>query len=578
MATFNLFHFRPRRRPDTRGPLFRSALAAVACTTTLSVVAPVTPAVAAEKDPAAVIDDLTAKLSSGSASIGDLAGALAGVEDEIARIEGEIGKYRATVNQALVDLQDARSESLQAKNGTKAAHEELEKAQEDFEKAKEKLEELSRTAYRRANTSEAVTNASGQDARGDMLDRRAYLRDQAEDQKKRVDELDRVRTEKANKESQLRKAEELADRRVDRAEKAEKTAREQLADSESGIEETLAERAELAEKQEAAQNAIDDARDGDAGKADTEKTDEASDKPTVEPYAAGPKDDAKEEHPSSTGRSSSNISDEQKQELLDAAFEAAATIVADSQPDHAALDETADDGSSIPAIQFNGSPDGDKQALVDASSSLSADLSSLLGGNDSASDAEDEKTTEQQGITNAATGADEELVDDLDGVLEDLDTSESVTEEAEEEVADKSRSEKIEAVIDRAMSQIGVPYAWGGGDANGPTRGINDGGYADSYGDYGKVGFDCSGLVLYAFAAAGISLPHFTGYQYQRGTKVDPSEMQRGDLIFYGPNGNQHVAIYLGDGQMLEAPQSGATVSVNPVRQAGMSTYAVRII
>ena len=101
---------------------------------------------------------------------------------------------------------------------------------------------------------------------------------------------------------------------------------------------------------------------------------------------------------------------------------------------------------------------------------------------------------------------------------------------------------------------------------------------ADSFGDYNKVGFDCSGLVIYAFAAAGISLPHFTGYQYQRGEKVDPSQMQRGDLIFYGPNGGEHVAIYLGDGQMLEAPQSGSTVSVNPVRQAGMAPYAVRLI
>ena len=76
----------------------------------------------------------------------------------------------------------------------------------------------------------------------------------------------------------------------------------------------------------------------------------------------------------------------------------------------------------------------------------------------------------------------------------------------------------------------------------------------------------------------GIALPHYTGYQYQRGTKINPSEMQRGDLIFYGPGASQHVAIYLGDGMMIEAPSSGSTVQVSPVRWSGMTEYAVRLI
>jgi len=61
-------------------------------------------------------------------------------------------------------------------------------------------------------------------------------------------------------------------------------------------------------------------------------------------------------------------------------------------------------------------------------------------------------------------------------------------------------------VIDAAMSQLGVPYAWGGGTAAGPSRGIHDGGVADAHGDYNKIGFDCSGLTLYAYAKIGISL------------------------------------------------------------------------
>ncbi|WP_107985198.1 NlpC/P60 family protein [Rhodococcus sp. OK519] len=136
----------------------------------------------------------------------------------------------------------------------------------------------------------------------------------------------------------------------------------------------------------------------------------------------------------------------------------------------------------------------------------------------------------------------------------------------------------IETVIDRGMSQLGLPYAWGGGNENGPTLGIRDGGVADSFGDFSKVGFDCSGLMIYAFAGVGISLPHYTGYQYTAGTQVPSSEIRRGDMIFYGPNASQHVALYLGDGQMLEAPQSGSTVRVSPVRWDGMTPYAVRMV
>ncbi|MFI8565884.1 NlpC/P60 family protein [Rhodococcus sp. NPDC078407] len=141
-----------------------------------------------------------------------------------------------------------------------------------------------------------------------------------------------------------------------------------------------------------------------------------------------------------------------------------------------------------------------------------------------------------------------------------------------------SGSAAVELAIDRGMSQLGVPYSWGGGDENGPTKGIRDGGVADSYGDYNKVGFDCSGLMIYAFAGLGISLPHYTGYQYTAGKQVPSSDMKRGDMIFYGPNASQHVALYLGDGKMLEAPQSGSVVKVSDVRYSGMTPYAVRMV
>lgn len=127
-----------------------------------------------------------------------------------------------------------------------------------------------------------------------------------------------------------------------------------------------------------------------------------------------------------------------------------------------------------------------------------------------------------------------------------------------------------EYVIRRGMSQIGVPYSWGGGTAAGPSNGIDSGA--------GTVGFDCSGLILYAFAGVGIKLPHYSGSQYNAGRKIPSSQMRRGDVIFYGPGGSQHVTLYLGNGQMLEAQQTGVPVKVSPVRTSGMTPYVVRYI
>ncbi|MFI6094112.1 NlpC/P60 family protein [Lentzea sp. NPDC051213] len=137
---------------------------------------------------------------------------------------------------------------------------------------------------------------------------------------------------------------------------------------------------------------------------------------------------------------------------------------------------------------------------------------------------------------------------------------------------------RVQTVINRALAQRGVIYAWGGGNYNGPTYGVRDGGVADSYGDYRKIGFDCSGLMMYAFAGVGVYLPHYSGYQYNSGRKVPLSQMAPGDMIFWGPGGGTHVALYLGGGMMVEAPHSGAVVRISPVRYGGIMPYVTRLL
>lgn len=116
-------------------------------------------------------------------------------------------------------------------------------------------------------------------------------------------------------------------------------------------------------------------------------------------------------------------------------------------------------------------------------------------------------------------------------------------------------------VVSSAARWLGTPYAWGGGDAHGPTAGIAQGS--------GTVGFDCSGLTLNAYAQVGIALPRTAGKQWLvAGVRVHSlSELQPGDLVFFATNAGDpatihHVAISLGGDAMLDAPRTGDVVRI----------------
>ena len=85
-----------------------------------------------------------------------------------------------------------------------------------------------------------------------------------------------------------------------------------------------------------------------------------------------------------------------------------------------------------------------------------------------------------------------------------------------------------------------------------------------AFGAAGPTTFDCSGLVVWAYAQVGISLPHFSGAQYADTTHISMSQLEPGDLVFFG-DPSQHVAIYVGGGMIVEAPHSGAQVHIVPM-------------
>jgi cell wall-associated NlpC family hydrolase len=117
-------------------------------------------------------------------------------------------------------------------------------------------------------------------------------------------------------------------------------------------------------------------------------------------------------------------------------------------------------------------------------------------------------------------------------------------------------------VVAAATGELGVPYSWGGGNASGPTYGIASGA--------NTIGFDCSGLVLFAVAQASsgqITLPHSSELQAAMGTPVAPADIQPGDVIAFALGANQtnfdHIGIYIGNNEMIDAPDTGAFVRVD---------------
>jgi peptidoglycan DL-endopeptidase CwlO len=101
-----------------------------------------------------------------------------------------------------------------------------------------------------------------------------------------------------------------------------------------------------------------------------------------------------------------------------------------------------------------------------------------------------------------------------------------------------------------ARAQIGKPYAWGGA---------------------GPSAFDCSGLVMMAWAQAGVYFPHLAQDQYDMTERIPLSSLLPGDLVFYGtPSDVYHVGLYIGGGEMIAAPETGENVQIESIYWSGL--------
>ncbi|MGJ4167559.1 DIP1281 family NlpC/P60 protein [Corynebacterium jeikeium] len=556
--------------------------------------------------------------------LADLVGQVSRAKTQVSNMETLMGSLREDANKARVDLTKSQDQAQKAQNKVVDARGRLKSSDSAVSKAQAKLNDIARSAYAQGGDASPINlAASGSDAVGDTLDRSSYIQAAAKKQQGEVDRLDLARTQNANEESSLRDSRDKANSAVGDAVKKYNTARDTLRDSQQKLSDKQAEYKRLLDEKKKAEKALRDARA--AVEAFTKKNPEASswDKRKVAEKAA-------EKAGATVDNTTVDNTDAKPTEETTPADKAPETTseTTTEAPKATETNESTEPTNDSPAPQGSlGNPaalpelpaelrssydqnvggDNQRQSAIDglakaAQSAAMAGFNTALSGNpEGALDAAARAGRETAGkeydramgrvtnVDNPITAPEAPAAPEAEApetpAAEAPETPEAetpanpadvLTQALDPNAPDTSGTaeEKIERVIKRAESQLGLPYAWGGGNFYGPTKGIRDGGVADAHGDYNKVGFDCSGLMMYAFYGVGFKLDHYSGYQYTAGKQVPSSEAKRGDMLFW-PG---HVALYLGDGKMIEAPQSGDVVKISDVRWGGMQPMAVRMI
>jgi cell wall-associated NlpC family hydrolase len=206
-------------------------------------------------------------------------------------------------------------------------------------------------------------------------------------------------------------------------------------------------------------------------------------------------------------------------------------------------------------------------------------------------DARDEQAQigKAQAAVEAANAQQENLLSQVNGEIAQLVAEEQARREAEALAAAQQRYVDAAAAAAAApastpQSGTGAGSSRGSGGGSGPAPApsanvpVNGGGAATAiayaraqlgkpycYAGSGPACFDCSGLTMRAWGAAGVSMPHYSGAQYSMFPHVPLNAMQPGDLVFWGPGGSEHVGLYIGGGQMIAAPSTGDVVKIQAV-------------
>ncbi len=592
-----------RLESDRRGPAPRHLVRGVLGATIVTAMLAAVPATAAAVPPPPP-NPSDSQLGSASADASSKAGEVARLVNQLNVAQGALDQLTSAValkkelaNKARVDLGTAQQAAAAAATAQVSAQQQVTVAQRRIDDARRQVDQFAAGSYQQGSTVGSFSAYVGSASPEDVLARAQLLDAVSSSQLGVMDTLQRARTQSANADSEARAAKQRADTANAAATRAKQSADGATSAAVQAQQTQAAQSQQLELNRNKAQYAVDQARGAVAGLQGQRQAFEQWDAQRRAEEAAAARAAAEEAAreqaaaEAAVRQQQAEAAARQEQAAAAARQEQAAAAARQEQAAAAARQEQAAAAARQEQAAAAARQEQADAAAAEARAAAAEAKAAAAGRLQEAQAAAAERQQQAEAAASAARRA--------SAAAERQQQAEAAASAARRAAAaasapaprvpsytppapsgdggGSSATGDPQTVINRALSRLGARYSWGGGNYNGPTVGVRDGGVADSYGDYYSVGFDCSGLMMYAFAAAGIYLPHFSGYQYTSGTQVPLSRMQPGDMIFYGDGGSEHVALYMGNGKMIEAPESGEVVKVSPVRYGGIAPYVTRM-
>ncbi len=549
-----------RLESDLRGPAPRRMMRVVLGAAVVTAMLAAVPATAAAVPPPPP-NPSDSQLNSASADANSKAGDVAGLVNQLTAAQAALDQLNSQValkkelaNKARVDLDTAQQAAAAAATDQASAQQQVTVAQQQIDKARRQVDQLAAGSYQQGSTVGSFSAYLGSASPEDVLARAQLLDAVSSSQLGVMDTLQRARTQSANADSAARAAKQRADDANAQAEQAKRSADGATRDAVQAQQAQAAQAQQLEFNRNKAQYALDQARGAVAGLQGQRQAFEQWDAQRRAEEAAAARAAAEE-----AAREQAAAEAAMRQQQAEAA-------VRQQQAEAAARQQQAQAAARQQQAQAAARQQQAEAAAAEAQAAAAEARAAAAGR---LQDAQAAAAVRQQQATAAAAAAQRASAPSYVPAIPSGDGGGG---------GGNSATGDAQTVINRALFRLGTRYSWGGGNASGPTIGVQDGGVADSYGDYYSVGFDCSGLMMYAFAGAGVHLPHFSGYQYTSGTHIPLSQMQPGDMIFYGPGGGEHVALYMGNGKMIESPESGEVVKISSVRYGGIAPYVTRVL
>ena len=547
--------------------------------------------------------------ASSAAEVGRLSGLVSKTEGDIERLKNDMELKAELANKAAVDLQVAQSDAAAAAAAATQAQSDADAAGKAIDDAKAKAAAFAAASFRQGSVLGSMSALMDSGSATELLQRRELLDQVSGTQLNAIANLESSRNHKANLDSAARAALDAANAaqaRADQAKTAADSAQQQAADSLaagqdqlSALEGQLTQQQNdyqaalsnvaglqqqrdqynqwLAQKQaeeEAARKAAEEAARQAAAAAAAEAARQAAEAAAQAAAQAAAEQAAAEQAAAQQAAEQEAAAERASaaQEASNQAARSAQQAAAGSEPFYDSCDAARAAGrgpiaQGEPGYRAALDPNGNGVACEGTVAVADATASSDSVYYDSCDAA---RAAGQGPIARGEPGYRAALDPNGNGVACEGVAATTPVATAVRTVGSSSSSDasRGQQVVDAAMAYLGTTYAWGGGDYSGPSQGIRDGGVADRYGDYSKIGFDCSGLALYAWAQVGVYLPHYSGYQYTGQPHVSRSDLQPGDLVFYAydtsdPSSIHHVAIWIGNNQIIEAPNSGSYVKIS---------------